>query len=65
VERRFRFAPLHARVFDPEIGVATFAPVGHPFDVEELEAKVEDTHLAIFLDVPDQLILQAVRIFPL
>jgi hypothetical protein len=49
---------LETRVFDPEVGVPTLAPIGHPVGVEELESKVEAAHLAIFVEVPDQLALQ-------
>src|SRR6266542_3368093 len=65
VERRFCFVPLDTRVFDPEGGVQMLAPIGHPFGVEKLDSKVEAAHLAIFVDVPDQLVLQAVRVTPL
>src|SRR5580658_4912828 len=59
VERRFCFLPLDARVFNPEVGVVALAPIGHPVGVEQLDAKVETAHPAVFVEVPDQLILQA------
>jgi len=65
VERCFRFVPLDTRVFDPEVGVPALAPISHPVDVEELDPKVESAHLAVFPEVPDQFVLQALRITPL
>src|SRR6266478_1774721 len=65
VEGRFRFAPLDAGVFDPEVGVPMLAPICHLVGIEKLNAKIETAHRAIFPEVPDQLVLQALRITPL
>src|SRR5450631_1452056 len=62
VEGRFRFVPLDACVFDPEIGVTSLAPICHFAGVEKLNGKVEPAHLAIFLEVPQQFFLQALRL---
>ena len=39
-----------------------FAPIGHFAGVEKLNGKVEPAHQIIFLDVPDQFVLQSLRI---
>src|SRR6266478_2135027 len=65
VEGRFRFAPLDAGVLDPEVGVPMLAPICHLVGIEKLNAKIETAHRAIFPEVPDQLVLQALRITPL
>src|SRR2546430_1509736 len=62
VEGRFGFVPLDARVFDPEVGIAKLAPICHRVGVEELNCKIEAAHPSIFLQVPDELVLQAFRI---
>ena len=62
VERRFGFVPFHARVLDPEIGVASLAPIGHLASIEKLNGKVEPAQLAILLDVPCQFVLQALGV---
>jgi hypothetical protein len=62
VERRFRFAPFHARVFHPEVGVARPTPICHFAGVKELDSKFKPAHLAIFLEVTDQFVLQALRV---
>ncbi len=59
VKRRFGLFPPDTRVFNPEVGVVAFTPVGHAVRVEELNAKVEDAHPAVLVEVPDQLVLQA------
>ena len=60
--KALRFVPFDTRVLDPEIGVVMLAPIGHGVGVEELDSKVEAGHLAIFIEVPDQLVLQAFRV---
>src|SRR5438105_15672954 len=46
---RLDLVPLHAGVFDPEIGVPALAPISHPVDVQKLDSKVERAHPAILL----------------
>src|SRR5277367_403946 len=65
VERCFRFFPFGTRIVNPEAGVLMLAPIGHLGGVEELDSKVEATHLAIFLYVSDQLVLKTVWVTPL
>jgi hypothetical protein len=48
-----------------QYGVPTLAPIGHFVGVEELESKIKAAHLDIFFQVPDQLVLQGVRVTPL
>src|ERR1700687_383596 len=62
MERRFRFLPVETCVFDPEAGVMKLAPIGHRVRVQELDCEVEATHPAVFLEVPDKLVLQGVRV---
>ena len=62
VKRRFCLFPLDARVFNPEVGVVALAPIGHLAGVEQLDAKVEAAHPPVFIEVPDQLILQPFRV---
>ena len=62
MKRSFRFIPVNTGVFGPEVGVVMFAPVRHPAGIEELHAEIEGAHLAIFLEVPEQFILQGVGI---
>src|SRR5216684_3997879 len=62
VEGRFGFVPLDARVFDPEGGVPVLAPICHLVHVEKLNGDIEPAHLVIFLQVPDQLVLQPLRV---
>src|SRR6267154_4489911 len=59
MKRRFGFFPLDTCVLNPEVGVVAFTPVGHAVRFEELNAKVEDAHPAVLVEVPDQLVLQA------
>src|ERR1700730_6011765 len=65
VEGRVGLAPLDAGGFDPEAGIPTLAPVRHLVDVEELDPKNEAAHFAILPEVPDEFVLQALRITPL
>jgi hypothetical protein len=65
VERCFCFVPLDTRVLDPEVGVPTLSPIGHPVGIEELESKVEAAHLAIFVEAPDRLVPQGILVTPL
>src|SRR6266850_235741 len=62
MELRFRLLPLDTRVFNPEVGVTTLPPIGHSVGVEELDSKIKTAHLAIFLEVPDELVLQTLRV---
>ena len=62
MERRLRLVPLKARVLDPEVGVVALAPIRHSLRVDELDAEVEAAHLAVLVEVPDQFVLQAVRV---
>ena len=64
MERGLRFVPLDTGVFDPEVRVLTLAPIGHPVSIEELHSKIESAHLAVFLEVPNQLVLQGVAYGP-
>ena len=59
---RFGFIPVNAGVFGPEAGIVVFAPIRHPRGIEKLHAEIEGAHLAIFLEVPDQFILQGIGI---
>jgi hypothetical protein len=47
------------------VGVPTLAPIGHLVGVKELDPEVEAAHLAIFLEVPNQFVLQSLRVAPL
>ena len=62
VERRFGFAPVDARIFGPEIGVTGLAPIRQFAGIEKLNGKVKPAHLAVLPDVPDQFVLQALRV---
>src|SRR5271155_26718 len=62
MERCFRFVPLDTRIFDPEVGILTLTPIGHPIGVEQLESKSESAYPAVFGEVPDQLVLHGIWI---
>lgn len=62
VEGCFDFIPIETRIFDPEVGVVKLAPISHLAGVEKLESKFEGAGFAVFIEVPDQLVLQAIRI---
>jgi hypothetical protein len=62
VKRYLHLVPLDTRIFDPEVGVVSPAPIGHGVNAEELLSKIQGAHLAIFLEVPGQLVLQGVRV---
>jgi hypothetical protein len=61
VEGCFQFFPFDAGIFNPEVGVAMLAPIGHPFRVKELNSKVETAHLGIFLHMPDRITPEIAR----
>src|SRR5258706_791971 len=65
VEGRFHLVPLDAGVFDPEVGVPMLAPISHLVGIEKLNAKIEAAHRAIFPEVADHLVLQALGAAPL
>jgi hypothetical protein len=54
VERSLGLLLFQACVLDPEVGIRTRAPIGHPLDVEELSPKIEAAHFAVFVDVADR-----------
>src|SRR5579863_4865895 len=62
VERSLLFVPLDTGVFNPEVSIATFAPVSHRLSVKKLDSEVEAAHLTVFLEVPDQLVMQGIWI---
>src|SRR5277367_4918165 len=62
MERSFRFIPVNAGVFSPEVRVVMFAPIRHSAGIEELHAEIEGAHRAIFLEMPDEFVLQGVGI---
>ena len=62
---RLLFVPVDARIFDPEARVPSLAAPGHPIRVEELDSEVESAHPGIFIEMPDQIVLEPIRITPL
>ena len=56
------FVPLDARILDPEARVAAPAPIRHSRNVQKLEPDIEAAHRTVVFEMPNQLMLQGVRI---
>jgi len=54
--------PLDARVFDPEIGITSLAPIFSFFRCRETGTEKSNQLICYLFDVPDQFVLQALWI---
>jgi len=62
MKRCLRFFPFETSVPSPEVGIVTFASIGHPVNVEELDSEIECAHFAIFLHMANEFVLEAIGV---